>query len=117
MAAFIRIGLLVLSWLTVLNLPKKSYKKYLPIVSMATIIVLIQSLVSGLLKLLTVKEGMKEKIFNDLSILGPFFMGAIWIFTFRKFLLYLFVNVVINYLHAYSICNILQRLKQLQTDI
>jgi hypothetical protein len=65
-------------------------------------------------KLWRVEKGFKDKISDDLSIiLGPFFTGALWIFhfTFGKFRLYLLANIIMDFLLAYPICYILQKLK------
>lgn len=113
MAGFIRIGVFVIAWFSIVFLPKDVFKKYFPVANLACSFILIQSLISVPFKLWTVKGGMKEKIFNDLSfILGPFFLGTIWIFhfTFGKFGLYFLVNVVINYLFAYPMCYLFKKL-------
>src|SRR3954464_6669223 len=96
-----------------LLLPRGVFKKFAPVANLAISFVLIQSLLSVPFKWWTVKGGMKEKIFNDLSfILGPFFVGTIWIFhfTFGKFGLYFLVNTAINYLFAYPMCWIFKKL-------
>ncbi|WP_257009770.1 hypothetical protein [Evansella halocellulosilytica] len=115
MATFTRIAMLVISWISIIYLPKNSFKKYLPVANFAASLILITSLISVPLKLWVVENGgMKEKLSTDLSIiLGPFFIGTLWIFhfTFGKFRLYVLLNVVMNFLLAYPICTILQKLK------
>lgn len=111
---FIRIGLLVLSWTSALFLPKKSFMKYSPVAILASLLVLIESFLAIPLKWWRVKGGIKTKIFNDLSfILGPFFVGTIWIFriTYGKFWLYLLLNIFIDAFLSYPMNSIFQKLK------
>jgi hypothetical protein len=115
MAPYIRLGLFVISWLSVIVLPKNSFKKYLPVANLASSIILIQSLLSLPYKLWVVEEGgIKDKVFNDLSIiLGPFFIGTIWIFhfTFGNLRLYLLVNMLTNFLFAFPMSYLFKKLK------
>ncbi len=84
MKNFIRLGLFIISWLSIISLPKSSFKRYLPVANLAISLPLIITLLSFPYKLWVVeKDGinMKEKILNDLSIiLGPFFCGTLWYF-------------------------------------
>lgn len=60
------------------------------------------------------KGGIKEKILTDLSIiLGPFFSGTLWFFhlTYGRFGPYFMLNMIMNFLLAFPICTILQKLK------
>src|SRR4051794_7051051 len=87
----IRIGLFILSWLTLFFLPKESIKKYTSVGTFSSLLVLILSMFSIPFKLWKVRGGMLQKIFNDFSfIFGPYFTGTIWIFhlTYKKFWLY-----------------------------
>jgi hypothetical protein len=110
----IRIGLLIISWSSVFLIPKKAFKLYTPVAIFASFIVIIESILSIPFKWWTVKGGLVNKIFNDLSlILGPFFIGTIWIFhfTFGKFGLYTLINVLIDAFLAYPMNWILQKIK------
>lgn len=115
MVNLVRIGLLAVSWLSLVFLPKKSFKEYLPVANFAVSLILLTSLFSLPLKLWIVeKGGIKEKIFTDLSIiLGPFFSGTLWIFhlTYGRFRPYMLLNAIMNLLLAFPICTILQKLK------
>ncbi|WP_077212004.1 hypothetical protein [Bacillus dakarensis] len=115
MVAIVRIGLLVISWLSIVFLPKRSFKKYLPAANLAASLILLTSLFSVPFKLWEVENGgMKDKVFTDLSlILGPFFTGTLWIFhfTFGHFRRYIIVNMIMNFLLAFPLCYIFQKLK------
>jgi hypothetical protein len=112
--AIIRIGLLLIPWLTVFLIPKNVFKKYTPSAIFASLLVAINCMLSVPFKWWTVKGGLLNKVFNDLSfIFGPFFIGTIWIFrlTFGKFWLYLLVNTIMDLFLAYPINWLMQRLK------
>lgn len=114
LATIIRIGLLLLSWLTVFFIPKNEFKKYTPVATFASLIVIIESMLAIPFKWWTVKGGLLIKVFNDLSlILGPFFVGTIWIFrfTFGKFWLYTLTNTLMDLFLAYPINWLMQKFK------
>lgn len=110
----IRIGLLLVPWLTVFFIPKNVFKKYTPVATFASLLVAINCMLSIPFKWWKVKGGLLNKVFNDLSfILGPFFIGTIWIFrlTFGKFWIYLFTNTVMDLFLAYPVNWIMQKFK------
>jgi hypothetical protein len=114
LVAIIRISLLLIPWLTVIIIPKNVFKKYTPVAIFASLLVVINCILSVPFKWWTVKGGLLNKVFNDLSfILGPFFIGTIWIFrlTFGKFWLYLLTNTLMDLFLAYPINWIMQKLK------
>jgi hypothetical protein len=114
LAMIIRIGLFLISWLTVFFIPKNEFKKYTPVSIFASLIVVIESMLAIPFKWWTVKGGMLNKVINDLTlILGPFFVGTIWIFRFAfgKFWLYAITNTLIDLSLAYPINGVMQRLK------
>jgi hypothetical protein len=114
MVSFIRIGLFIISWLTVLLLPKESFKKYLPVSTFVTVLLLIQCMLSVPFKWWTVKGGLLNKIITELCfVLGPFFVGTIWIFrlTYGNFWLYMTVNAVVDALFAFPMNKIFEKLK------
>jgi hypothetical protein len=114
LVALIRITLLLVPWLTVFFIPTNVFKKYTPVAIFASFLVAINCMLSVPFKWWTVKGGLLNKVMNDLSfILGPFFIGTIWIFrlTFGKFWLYLLTNTFMDLFLAYPINWILQRLK------
>ena len=114
LVALIRISLLLIPWLTVFFIPKKVFKKYTPVATFASLLVAINCMLSVPFKWWTVNGGMLTKVINDLSfILGPFFIGTIWIFrlTFGKFWMYLLTNIFMDLFLAYPINWIMQRLK------
>ncbi|RFB18208.1 hypothetical protein DZB84_04650 [Bacillus sp. HNG] len=90
--ALVRIGHFVIAWTSVLFLPKKTFIRYSSSAILASLLVLILSILAVPLNLWRVKGGIKTKIFNDLSfIFGPFFIGTLWIFrmTYKNFSLYM----------------------------
>lgn len=109
-----RIGF-ILSWLTVLLIPKETVKRYLPGSTMAALLVMTTVFVGSHYNAWEVKSGgTKTRIYNILSvILGPFSVGTIWILrlTYGKFWLYVLTNLIQNLVYAYPILNILEKIK------
>jgi hypothetical protein len=114
MVFFIKIGLFILAWSTVFFLPKESIKKYMPASTFVTVLILIQCMLSVPFKWWTVKGSLINRIFTELCfVLGPFFVGTLWIFrlTFGKFWLYMIVNGIVNALFAFPMNAIFEKLK------
>ncbi|WP_223594810.1 hypothetical protein [Neobacillus bataviensis] len=55
MPAIIRLGLLIISWLTICYLPKESVKKYAPVATFSSLLVLVLSILSFKLRTLTLR--------------------------------------------------------------
>ncbi|MEH7119994.1 hypothetical protein V7128_21595 [Neobacillus vireti] len=114
LSAIIRTVLFLIPWLTSYFIPRNVFKKYTPVATFATLLVIIESMLSIPFKWWTVKGGLLSKVINDLSfILGPFFVGTIWIFhfTFGKFWMYLLTNTLMDLFLAYPVNWSLQKLK------
>ncbi len=114
MPNIVRIILLVAPWLSISLIPKRSFKQFLPVTLFAS------TLVAGLCALAVpykwwvVEGGLKNKLLNDGSfILGPFFVGTIWIFhfTFGNFKRYLLINLLIDLFFSYPLNWIFQRMR------
>jgi hypothetical protein len=83
-----------------------AFRRYSSVAILASLLVLIESYLAIPLKWWRVKGGITTKIFNDLSfILGPFFVGTIWIFrfTYGKFWSYLLLNIFMDVFLSYPI--------------
>lgn len=113
MPTIIRLGLVIISWLTIFYLPKETVKKYTPVATFSSLLVLILSMLSFRFKWWKVKGGVSQKIFNDFSfIFGPYFIGTIWIFhlTFRRFWLYGLLNIFMDTLLLYPLNTLFEKL-------
>ncbi|MCQ6281919.1 hypothetical protein [Bacillus sp. EB600] len=110
----IRLGLLVSSFLTMFFIPKEAIKKYFPVATFSSILVIVLSLFNISFKWWKVEGRLPNKIFNDLSfILGPYFCGTIWIFhlTFGKFIKYFLTNLVMDALLSFPAVTLFRKLK------
>jgi len=107
----IRMGA-ILGWLTVLILPKKSVKRFIPVTILATMITVTVTYIGHNYEFWTAKGSSKRKMWNLLSILSYFSLGCLWIFhfTFGKFKLYLLINLLNNLIYAIAIIPILEKL-------
>ncbi|MBM4761169.1 hypothetical protein [Bacillus sp. B15-48] len=106
MLAFLRIGMILISWGTVFFLPKKMFFKFLPVSLFSSIIILTEYLVGAPRNWWAAKGGMKTIANNGLMFtFGPYFIGNIWIFslTYRKFWLYTLLNIMMDYILAYPL--------------
>ena len=107
-----RIGMFMISWTSIMLLPKKEVKKYLPVTFFSASILLTETVLSTVFKWWKVKGGQKSLIINALSfIFGPFFAINIWIFHFtkNKFFPYVLVNLVFDLLFAYPLNILFQK--------
>lgn len=102
----IRIGMILISWVTIFFLPKKSFFKYLPVAFFSSSILLTEYLWGISHKWWKVKGGIKTITNNGLTfIFGPYFIGNLWIFhlTYRKFWLYTLINLFLDYTLAFPL--------------
>lgn len=106
MLNFFRIGLILISWATVVFLPKRTFFKYLPVTLFSSIIILIEYLLGGPRNWWSAKGGIKTIANNGLTFtFGPYFVGNLWIFrlTYGKFWLYTLLNLIFDFLLAYPL--------------
>jgi len=105
-ANLIRLCIVLISWSTLLFLPKKSFHRYLPVSIFCSFMVIIVSLFALRYRWWSVKGSIAKLALMDLSfIYGPFFSGTLWIFhfCFGKFKRYLLLNGVMDALLAFPL--------------
>lgn len=110
----IRIIQLILPWISIVFLPKKSFRQYLPVSIFASILVIGMCLLAVPYKWWVVKGGWKTKLLNDGSfIFGPFLVGTLWIFhfSFGNLKRYLGINLLMDSLFSFPLSYLFQRLK------
>ena len=101
-----RIGLILLSWTSVIFLPKKLFFKYLAVTLFSSIIILIEYLLGGPRNWWKAKGGIKAVANTGLIfIFGPYFVGNLWIFhlTFGPFCLSSIFILLADFLLAYPL--------------
>src|SRR4051812_21076527 len=89
-------ALLVIPWLSTLLLPKFVMKRYMPVALFACVLVFIWNELGYTYNWWTFSYKIFPQIITDVSfVLGTFLIGTIWIFylTFRRFWLFLIVNI------------------------
>lgn len=114
MPNIIRIIQLILPWISIVFLPKRSFKHYLPVSLFASLLVTGMCLLAVPYKWWIVKGGWKVKLLNDGSfIFGPFLVGTLWIFhfTFGNLKRYFGVNLIIDTLFSFPLSYLFQKLK------
>lgn len=114
MSNLIRLSLLIISWVSIIFLPKKSLKKYLPITMFTSILTAGICVLATPYKWWIVEGGWKNKIFNMVSfVLGPFFVGTLWVFhfTFGQFYRYFVLNVVMDLMFSFPLNYFFQKAK------
>ncbi|MFS0883186.1 hypothetical protein CHH83_25310 [Bacillus sp. 7586-K] len=105
LATFFRIANAIGLWtIVLLFLPKQSFKRYLPVTLFCSCLLLIQTLLNVIFNWWKVGGGIKSMVFDALAfIFGPFFTMNLWVFhfTYGKFPLYAFCNLIIDLIFAY----------------
>lgn len=108
-----RIGMVLLSWSSLLLYPKRSFKRFLPVTIFITSLVAILLILSNPYKLWRVTGGPGSKIINDLSFtFGPFIAANLWVFrlAYGNIWQYLGVNFVIDFLLAYPFSSMFKKM-------
>ncbi|WP_264740640.1 hypothetical protein [Cytobacillus firmus] len=106
--------LLVLPWLTVVKLGKNTLLRFLPTIIFSDLIIALISELSQKLKWWKVRNPIFPKLATDVSfVFGPFTIINFWIFklTFKRFWLYLLSNIFADYLFAFPLTTIAEKLR------
>lgn len=102
---FFRIFNAIVLWaIVIFFLPKKSFKRFLPVTLFCSCLLLIQTFLNPVFKWWKVKGGTKYMFFDALAfIFGPFFTINMWVFhfTYGKFPLYALCNLIMDLIFAY----------------
>jgi len=113
-ANFFRIANAIVLWAIVIYfLPKKSFKRFLPVTLFCSCLLLIQTLLNPIFNWWKVKGGTKYMIFDALAfIFGPFFTINMWVFhfTYGKFSLYALSNLIMDLIFAFPLNAFFQKI-------
>lgn len=105
--------LLIMPWFSVFKLGMASFKRYLPTIVFSDLLIALISELSHSLKWWVVKNPIVPKLATDVSfVFGPFSILNFWIFklTYKRFWLYLITNVFADYLFAYPLTTLAEKL-------
>lgn len=100
-------------WLSVIKLGKSSFMRYLPTIVFSNLVIALISELSREFKWWKVKKPIFPKLATDVSFtFGPFTILNFWIFklTYKKFWLYVLTNIFADYLFAYPLTAIAEKL-------
>ncbi|KAB2335631.1 hypothetical protein [Bacillus mesophilum] len=106
MAIAFRIAIVLISWTSILFLPKKSFRKYLTVTLFSACVLLSETMLAFAFKWWKVKGGVKDMVYGSFSfVFGPFFAINMWIFHFTngRFLLYTLINLIMDLIFAYGL--------------
>ncbi|WP_186579476.1 hypothetical protein [Aquibacillus kalidii] len=98
------LGMLILPWLSVPLLGKKSFVRFFPVANIAILIMIILSIIANSKGWWKNKNTIFPKVPIDFSyILGAHFVTTLWVFklTFGSFPLYLITNIVLDLINAF----------------
>ncbi|MDQ6597644.1 hypothetical protein E2K98_05675 [Bacillus salipaludis] len=107
-------ALLIIPWLSVKKLGKLSFKRYFPTILFSNMVIAFISELSRELKWWKVKNPIFPKLATDVSfVFRPFTILNLWIFklTYKRFWLYLLTNIFADYLFAYPLTTIAEKLR------
>jgi hypothetical protein len=95
--------MIILPWLSVLFMDKKSFLRYLPVASFVNLFISVFSVISNKRRWWKNKNPFSPGSVDFSYILGPYFVATLWIFklTYGNFTKYLITNVVLNTLNAF----------------
>ncbi|QVY63505.1 hypothetical protein [Cytobacillus gottheilii] len=106
MTLIFRISIVLISWFSIIFLPKSSFRKYLTVTLFSACVLLAETMMAIGFKWWKTKGGVKYTVYNAFSfIFGPFFAINMWIFHFTngRFLLYTFINLIMDLIFAFGL--------------
>ncbi|MBY0200394.1 hypothetical protein ACQKGA_28375 [Priestia megaterium] len=108
------LALLLLPWLSLFKINKMTFKRYLPVLTFSSLVIALLSELSKSYRWWKVKKPLFPKLSSDISfIFGPFFIANLWVFklTYGNFKNYMLVNSLFDYMFAYPLTTIAEKLK------
>lgn len=108
------LALFLLPWLSLFKIDKMTFKRYLPVLSFSSLVIALLSELSKSYNWWKVKKPLFPKLSSDISfIFGPFFIANLWVFklTYGNFINYLLINGLFDYMFAYPLTTIAEKLK------
>jgi hypothetical protein len=109
----IMMSMLILPWFSVPLLGYQVFKRYLPSTILMSLYLVMEGRLAEKRKWWWFPFHIKPNVIGELPLIfGPFFIGSIWIlkYTFGKFKLYLFVNVIIDSIFTYYGLNLFKKI-------
>ncbi|MDN3017217.1 hypothetical protein PH210_13545 [Paenibacillus sp. BSR1-1] len=96
---------LILPWLTVPFMGKRSFFRFLPVASFVNLILSVFSLFCYKKKWWITKNPLSPGPIDFTYILGPYFVATLWIFklTFGNFPKYIMTNMVLDLINAFPL--------------
>jgi hypothetical protein len=103
---------LIIPWLTVPFMGKRSFFRFLPIASLVNLFLSTTSIIANKKKWWKNKNPISPGAVDFTYFLGPYFVGTLWIFkfTYGNFPKYLLTNLVIDSFNAFPYFFISQKL-------
>ncbi|WP_182007177.1 hypothetical protein [Priestia aryabhattai] len=108
------VALLLLPWLSLFKIDKMTFKRYLPVLTFSSLVIALLSELSNRYTWWKVRKPLFPNLSSNISfIFGPFFIANLWVFklTYGNFKNYLLVNGLFDYLFAYPLTTLAEKLK------
>lgn len=107
-------GLLIFPLLTIPFIGKKSFFRFLPSATFVTLLLSIISEIAHSRRWWKVKTHIIPDLVTNVSfVLSLFFIGTLWVFkfSFDNLFKYLGINLILDWLFAYPLTNLFQRMR------
>ncbi|MEC2074600.1 hypothetical protein [Metabacillus fastidiosus] len=112
-AKYMLSGMVLLSWATVPFLGIKNIKRYLPSSIFMSLFIMMESYLAHKRNWWIIYKKLHPYLTGELPfIMGPFIVGSLWVFKISKgkFLIYMFVNLVVDIIFCYPLVTLLKKL-------
>lgn len=105
------LAMLIVPWLTVPFMGKKSFLRFLPVASFVNLFLSLFGLIANKKKWWVNKSPLSPGYVDFTYILGPYFVATLWVFklTYGNFPKYLIANMVIDAINAYPFAEIWEK--------
>nr|WP_246869723.1 hypothetical protein [Priestia megaterium] len=106
------LAMLIIPWLTVPFMGKKSFFRFLPVASFVNLFISVLSVIANKKKWWVNKNPLSPGFVDFTHILGPYFVATLWIFklTYGNFLKYLITNIVLDSIASYPLAEISEKI-------
>ncbi|MGM0924100.1 MAG: hypothetical protein ACQEWW_23335 [Bacillota bacterium] len=106
------LAMLIIPWLTVPFMGKKSFFRFLPVASFTNLIISVMALVGNRKRWWITKNPLSPGNVDFSYILGPFFVATLWIFklTYGNFSKYIITNIVLDLINCFPLFEIWEKM-------
>ncbi|RXI99831.1 hypothetical protein DS745_13185 [Anaerobacillus alkaliphilus] len=107
------IAVMIVPWFSIPLIGKRSFKRFFPAALIMSVVVVFESFLARNRTWWWVYKNLFPKTIGEIPlIIGPFFIGSLWVLkaTFGKFSLFVLLNTIIHLLFSFPVMDLFKKM-------